>query len=113
MTKKGHIDRNQNKENERQTKIEKHLDCKFFHRINPNIENFDIFLEVSKIKNEITHSDEEKLKNKFAEELLNYILNISKPLKHIRCFVEKYSQHYKKWLSMINIVLNQKKNQLF
>ena len=51
IDKKSHIDRNQNKENERQTKIEKHLDCKLFHRINPNIENFDIFLEVSKIKN--------------------------------------------------------------
>ena len=33
---KGHIDRNQNDENERQTKIEKHSDCKFFHRINPD-----------------------------------------------------------------------------
>ena len=26
----GHTDRNQNEENERQTKIEKHPDCKFF-----------------------------------------------------------------------------------
>ena len=33
---KGHIDRNQNDENERQTKIEKHSHCKFFHRINPD-----------------------------------------------------------------------------
>ena len=33
---KVHIDRNQNDENERQTKIEKHSDCKFFHRINPD-----------------------------------------------------------------------------
>ena len=31
---KGHTDRNQNKENERQTKIEKHSDCKFFYSIN-------------------------------------------------------------------------------
>ena len=69
---KGHIDRNQNKENERQTKIEKHPDCKFFHRINPDVEGFDIFLEISKIQNYITKSYEEKLKSKFAEELLNY-----------------------------------------
>ena len=37
---KGHIDRNQNKENERQTEIGKHPDCKFFHRINPDVEDF-------------------------------------------------------------------------
>ena len=30
----GHTDRNQNEENERQTKIEKHYNCKCFHRIN-------------------------------------------------------------------------------
>ena len=40
---KGYTDRNQNKENERQTKAEKHSDCKFFHRINPDKEGFDIF----------------------------------------------------------------------
>ena len=86
---KVHIDRNQNKENERQAQIEKHPDCKFFHRINPDVEGFDIFLEISKIQNYITHSNEEKLKSKFAEELLNYISSISKPLKYIRYFVEK------------------------
>ena len=67
-----HIDRNQNKENERQTNLEKHPDCKFFHKINPDIEGFDIFLEISKMKNYITHSNEEKLNSKFADELLNH-----------------------------------------
>ena len=43
-----HIDRNQNEENERQTKIEKHPDCKFFHRVNPDVEGFYIFLKISK-----------------------------------------------------------------
>ena len=38
----GHIDRNQNKENERQTEIEKHPNCKFFHRINPDVKDFDL-----------------------------------------------------------------------
>ena len=76
---KGHIDRNQDQENERQTKIEKHFDCKFFHRINPDAEGFDIFLEIGKIQNYITQSNEEKLKSKFAKELLNYICSISKP----------------------------------
>ena len=40
---KGYTDRNQNKENERQTKTEKHSDCKFFHRINSDKEGFDFF----------------------------------------------------------------------
>ena len=43
---KWHTDRNQDKENERQTKIEKHSDCKFFYRINPDEEGFDIFLKL-------------------------------------------------------------------
>ena len=41
---KGHIDRNQNKENKKQINIEKHLNCKF-HRINSDVENFDIFVK--------------------------------------------------------------------
>ena len=59
---KGHTDRNQNEENERQIKIEKDPDCKFFHRINPDAEGFDIFFEISKIRNCITQSNKEKLK---------------------------------------------------
>ena len=39
---KGHADRNQGKENEIQTKIEKYSDCKFFHR-NPDVEGFYFF----------------------------------------------------------------------
>ena len=53
---KGHTDRNQDEENERQAKIEKHSHCKYFHRINPDTEGFDIFLEISKIKDYITQS---------------------------------------------------------
>ena len=59
---KGHIRRNQHKGNERQTKIEKHPDFRFFHRINPDGEDFDIFLEITKIQSYITKSNEEKLK---------------------------------------------------
>ena len=61
---KGHIDRNQNKENKRQTKTEKHPDCKFFHRINPVVEGCYIFLEICKIQNYITQSNEGKQKKK-------------------------------------------------
>ena len=46
---KGHIDINQNNENGRQIKIEKHPDCRFFHRINPDVEGFNIVLGISKI----------------------------------------------------------------
>ena len=74
---KGHADRNQGEENERQTKIEKYSDCKFFHRINPDPEGFEISLEISKIQNYITQANQEKLKSKFAKELLNHICIIS------------------------------------
>ena len=57
---KGHTDRNQNDKNEKQTKIEKYSDCKFFHRINLDTEGFDIFLEISKIKDYIIQSNEKK-----------------------------------------------------
>ena len=59
---KRHTGRNQNEENKRQTRVEKHSDCKFFHRINPDAESFDIFLEISKIKDYITQSNEQKIK---------------------------------------------------
>ena len=58
---KGHTDRNQDEENKRQTKIEKHSDCKFFHKINPDAEGFDIFFKISKIQNYIAQSNKEKL----------------------------------------------------
>ena len=61
---KGHTDRNQDKENERQTKIEKDFDCKFFHRNYPDAKDFDIFLEISKIRNYITQSNEVKKSEK-------------------------------------------------
>ena len=91
--------------------MEKHSDCKFCHRINPDVKGFNIFFEIIKIQNYITKSKEEKLKDKFAKELLSYMSNISKPSKHITYFVQKILPTLSKWLSMINIVLNQKKNQ--
>ena len=93
MRKKGHTDKKQNEQNERQIKIEKHPDCKFFHKLNPDAEGFDIFVEISKIHDCITQSNKEKLK-----ELENIItdqedkikeFSISMPLKHIRYFVKK------------------------
>ena len=65
---KRHTDRNQNWENERQAKIEKHSDCKFFHRINRDAGSFDIFVEISKIQNYVTRSNKEKIKTRKRNE---------------------------------------------
>ena len=40
---KGHTDRNQDQENEKQEKTEKHSDCKFFHKVNPDVMAFFFF----------------------------------------------------------------------
>ena len=69
MTKKGHTDRNENEENEIQTKLEKHSDFKLFHRINPDADGFGIFLEISKIQNYITQSSKEKLEKENKVEI--------------------------------------------
>ena len=52
---KGHTDRDEKKENEREEKIKKELGCKFI-RINPDAENYDIFVEIGKIQNYIIES---------------------------------------------------------
>ena len=45
--------------------MEKHSDCKFFHRIDLDAEGFDIFLEISKIQHSLnqTKKNEKKKKN--------------------------------------------------
>ena len=88
MTKKRHTDRNQNEENERQIKIEERLNCKL-HRINPDVEDFDIFLEISKIQNYVNQSKKEKQNSKFQKELLNYISSISMPLNTLGILLKK------------------------
>ena len=66
---KGHTDRDEKKENEREEKIQKELGCKFI-RINPDAEHY-IFVEIDKINGYIAQSNkaeikeiEEKLKKK-------------------------------------------------
>ena len=66
---KGHTDRNQNEENKRQIKIEDHLNCKF-HSINPDVEGFDIFLEITEIQNYITQSNKEKRNSKIEKKII-------------------------------------------
>ena len=102
-------------------KLIENLDFSFI-RINPDLDpdaDFDPDVEMARIYNYINelslklavNSAEKSLKEKFAKELLSYISSISKPLNYSKYFIKKYYQPYKKWLSMINIVLNQKKNQ--
>ena len=48
---KGHTDRKQDQENEKQEKTEKHSDCKFFHKINPDaMDVFFFFLKLVKYR---------------------------------------------------------------
>ena len=103
---KGHTDRNQEKEYERQTKTENHSDCKFFRRINADAEGFDSFVEISKICNYISQSNKEKKikeqenkikeqerkikeKREFSKELLIHVSSIFMPVKHIKYFLKK------------------------
>ena len=68
-----------------------------FIRINPNVEKFDLNVEMANICNYINESPvrhvvnlTESLKNKrFSKELLSYMSSVSKPLKHIRYFIKK------------------------
>ena len=51
----GHFDRNNEKEKTRENKIKQKLPCEFV-RINPDKENFNIHVELAKIKNHIADS---------------------------------------------------------
>ena len=61
----------------------------------PDVENFDLDVEIATIYNHIKESflklavtsADKFLKEKFAKELLSYISNISKPLKQIMHFI--------------------------
>ena len=57
MDEKGHTDRDEKKkkENEREEKINEKLGCKFI-RIDPDAKNYDIFVEISEIQNQIIES---------------------------------------------------------
>ena len=57
-------------------KTKKTKDKQFFHRINPDAEDIDIFLEISKIQDSIDQSNEEKRKEQ--ENKVNKIKNKKK-----------------------------------
>ena len=68
---KRHTDRNEKKGNEREEKIKKELECEFI-RINPDAENYDIFVEIGKINDYIAQSNKEgeikEIKEKLEKE---------------------------------------------
>ena len=72
----GHLDRNEEDETRRQKKLEEHLKCTFF-KINPDKENFDIFLELGKIESYISESNKKLTKESSKKSL---IVDLSKRL---------------------------------
>ena len=75
----GHENRNIDKEVRIQTATNKELDCEFI-RINPAKEKFDVFAEISKIKNFIVEANEklteESTKKFLIDEISNKLLGL-------------------------------------
>ena len=63
---KGHKDREEHKEIERQRAIKKELDCKFIG-INPDKKDFDIDIDIGEIYSHINKSYEKSLKDKISK----------------------------------------------
>ena len=97
---KRHANRSQDKENERQKNIEKHSDCKFFYRINPDAEGFDIFFEISKIQGYIAQSNKEKLKKEKKAE----ITELKEKLKKLEAQIKEPKNKNKE---LKNLAINQ------
>ena len=91
----GHNDRNTDYEIKRQREIEKELDCVFI-RTNPDAADFKMNRLKNQIYKHIIKSKKEKLKRKFAKELLIYASSIFIQLKPIKNYVKKYLPHCEK-----------------
>ena len=68
VVEKGHTNRDKKKENEREEKIIKKLGCKLI-RINPHVENYNIFVEIGKTEGYIAQSNKEAEKKEIKEKL--------------------------------------------
>ena len=66
----GHQNRDINYEIQRQKAIEEELGCKFI-RINPDKEDFDIFIEIGRIQNHIIKSNKEIVIDDISDRLLS------------------------------------------
>ena len=69
----GHQNRDVNCEIQRQKVIEKELNCKII-RINPDKENFNFFVEISKIQNHITESTKKLIKKTIIDDASSELL---------------------------------------
>ena len=72
--------------------IEKELNCVFI-LTNPDAVDFNMNRLKNQIYKHIIESKEEKLKNKFANELLSFVSSIIIPLKPVKYFVKKNTSH--------------------
>ena len=95
---KGHTDKDEKKENESKEKIKKELGCKFI-RINPDAENYDVFLEIGKIQNHIIKSTKKSPIDDLSKRLLELEFKSNHSIK----------SKYLKWI-VKNILPNKKKN---
>ena len=91
----GHNDRNTDYEIKRQREIEKEINC-VFTRTNPDAADFNMNRLRNQIYKHIIKSKEEKLKSKFAKDLLSYTSSMFILLKPMKHFVKKYFQHCNK-----------------
>ena len=58
------------------------------------LQEYSIIINESSVRLAVNFA-EKSLKEKFARELLNYMLSFAKFLKPIRYFVKNFCQHYK------------------
>ena len=81
---RGHLDRNEDKQKERENKIKETLKCKFV-RINPDRKKFDVFVEIGK-KNDIIDEIIEKRKNESIDNIKKnkkYVVKVKKRNREI------------------------------
>ena len=116
---KGHADRDSDYEKRRQKELEK-LGYHFI-RINPDKIDFNDYEEYGRVRTYIAESikkqTEESTKKFLIDDLSKRLFGLEFKSNHLiksKCLkwiVTKILSTLQKWLSMINILLNQKKNQ--
>ena len=76
----GHLDRNEEDETKRRKKLEERFRCTF-DWINPDKENFDIFVELGKIESYISESNKKLTEESTKKSLINDLSKILLELK--------------------------------
>ena len=72
--------------------------CKF-NRINPDAENYDIFVEIGKMQNQVIESSKKSLIDDLSKRLLEleFKSNHSIKSKYLKWIVKNTLPNYKKW----------------